>query len=103
VSVTSGQVIVPVGGTVLTRLPAGPASVTISNGGTALIYVGAAASTVGTLSPTGGMPVPSGGIFTFSLFQGSSAYNLVAVAAGGSATAGFLVANSQGLPQPGVY
>ena len=70
-SVTSGQVPVPPGGTVLTRLPAGLASVTISNAGTAPIYV-AASSTLGTLSPTGGMPVPSGGIFTFALFAGQS-------------------------------
>ena len=101
-SVTSGQVPVPPGGTVLTRLPAGPASVTISNAGTALIYVGAS-STLGTLSPTGGMPVPSGGIFTFALFAGSPGYNLTAVSAGGTSTAGFLIATSTGLPQPGVF
>jgi hypothetical protein len=100
VAVTSGQVPVSVGGTVLCRLPPGPGSVTISNGGTALIYIGAAA-TLGTLSPTGGMPVPSGGIFSFQLFAGSPGYNLVAVAAGGTSTAGFLVSNSAGLPQPG--
>lgn len=101
-SVTSGQVPVSAGGTVLTRLPAGPASVTISNSGTALIYLGAS-STGSTLSPTGGMPVPSGALFTFQLFAGSPAYNLVAVSAGGTSTAGFIVSNSQGLPQPGIF
>lgn len=99
-SVTSGQVTVGTAGTVLTRLPAGPASVTVSNGGTSPIFVGA--STLGTLSPTGGMPVPSGGIFTFQLFPGGGGQNLVAVASGGSSTAGFLVSTSYGLPQPGV-
>jgi hypothetical protein len=101
-AVTSGQVPVSTGGTVLTRLSAGPGSVTISNGGTALIYVGVS-STLGTLSPTGGMPVPSGGIFSFQLFAGSPAYNLVAVATGGTSTAGFIVSDAQGgLPQLGV-
>jgi hypothetical protein len=102
VAVTSGQVTVPVGGTVLARLPAGPASVTISNSGPSPMYVGANSGTVGTLSPTSGMPVPSGGIFTFQLFAGSPGVNLLAVAPGTASTAGFLIATSYGLPQPGV-
>jgi hypothetical protein len=100
-AISSGQVTVPTGGTVLTRLPAGVASVTVSNIGTATIYVGAS-STLATISSTAGMPVPSGGIFTFQLFNGNPGYNLVAVTGGGSSTAGFLVATSVGLPQPGV-
>jgi hypothetical protein len=67
------------------------------------MYVGVTGGTVGTLSPTGGMPVPSGGVFTFQLFAGSPGYNLLAVAPGTASTAGFLISNAQGgLPQPGV-
>ena len=101
-SIYAGQGTVPIGGTVLTRLPPGPASVTISNAGPSPIYVGATSGTVGTLSPTGGMPVPSGAVFTFQLFQGSPGYNLLAVAPGTASVAGFLIATSYGLPQPGV-
>lgn len=100
-AITSGQVTVPVGGTVLTRLPAGVASVTVSNLGPSPVYVGAS-STASTIASTSGMPVPSGGIFTFQLFNGNPGYNLVAVAPGTASTCGFLVATSVGLPQPGV-
>jgi hypothetical protein len=101
-SVSIGQVIVPAGGTALCPLPPGPASVTVSNAGTATIYLGA-----GTASPSvlSGMPVPSGGIFTFQLYPGGGGSTLRAVAsAGGSSTCGFVVSQSSGLgPNPGIY
>lgn len=97
---STGQVIVPAGGTVLCNIPAGPCDVVITNSGTATIYIGAGGTAVTT---TGGMPLPSGGFMPFSGYPGSPGAVLRAIAsAGGSATVGFLISTSAGLPQPGV-
>jgi hypothetical protein len=93
----TGQVVIPSGGTVLCVVPPGPCDVVISNLGTATIYVGAGA----TVAATSGAPVPSGGILPFNGYQGSPGAILRAVTAAGSATAGFLISTSYGLPQPG--
>lgn len=104
-SVYVGQVNVGTGGTVLAQLPPGPASVTISNAGPSPIYIGTGATVAaapGTATQAAaGMPVPSGGIFTFELFQGSPGTTLRAIAPGTASTAGFLISTAYGLPQPG--
>src|SRR5271170_3277130 len=100
-AITNGQGTVPTGGTVLCHLPAGPGSVTISNAGPSPVYVGV--STAATIASTSGMPIPSGGFFTFPLFAGSSGYSLCAVTPGTASVVGFLISNAQGgLTQPGV-
>ena len=96
-ALSTGQVTVPTSGTAVCTVPPGPGQVIVTNGGTAVIYVGAGS----TVSTTSGVPVPSGGVFSFHLYQGSPGGALRAVTSSGSATAGFLVSTSYGLTQPG--
>lgn len=93
----TGQANVPTGGTIVCVVPPGPGEVVLSNGGTAVTYVGVGA----TVTTTGGVPIPSGGVLTFNLYQGSGGGTLRALTAGGSAALGFLVTTSYGLAQPG--
>lgn len=101
-SIASGQLeVTTTSGTItLAALAPGPSSVTFSNGGTALIYLGFT-SPAGTVTTTSGMPIPSGSVFTFATLAGDPGWTAKAVTAAGSATAGYLVSTSYGLPQPG--
>jgi hypothetical protein len=85
--------------TTLCHVPAGPCDVVITNGGTAVVYLGIV--TTGTVTPSNGMPLPSGGVMSFNGYQGSPGGNLQMVTTVGSATVGVLVSDSSGLAQPG--
>lgn len=98
-SLTTGQVEVASGGTILAIVPPGPGNTIISNGGTAVVYIAVGA----TVTATTGVPLPSGGVMSWLNYQGSPGGTLRAVAASGSASVGFVLSTSYGLPQPGNF
>jgi hypothetical protein len=99
--VTTAQVAAGGTATTLCRIPAGPCSVVISNGGTAIAYIGAVTS--GTVTTGNGYALASGQVLTFNGYPGSAGAVLQVVTTVGAATLGVVISNSEGLPQPGIY
>jgi hypothetical protein len=84
-----------VGGTAvpLVTVPPGPSAVTITNGGTAALYVGAGT----TVTSANGAPIPAGAAVTLGGHTASSASKLWGITAGGTVapivTAGLFISN----------
>jgi hypothetical protein len=69
-------------------VPAGPCDVVITNGGTALVYIGEV--TTGMVTTSNGLPLASGGVMSFLCYQGSPGGTLEVITTAGSATLGVL-------------
>jgi len=71
----------------LATVPPGPASIVITNGGTAALYVGA-----GTAATTAsGAPVPASGVVPLGQFSSSTATKLWGITSGGTVSAGVFI------------
>jgi hypothetical protein len=93
-AVSTGQVTAGSGSALLCIMPPGPCSVSVSNAGTAQVWVAA-----GSVASTGnGFPVPSGLVVTFTGYQGGGSPLSVVTGAGSAtaATVGFFVSSPSG-------
>lgn len=99
----TGQVAITSAGTVLCPVPAGIGDVVITNAGTGVIYIGFGTANA-SITATNGVPIPSGGVLPFHLFQGNGGGVLRAITTAGTSTAGYLVSMAAGLgPNVGIY
>jgi hypothetical protein len=92
--ITNGQGTAGATAARLCPIPPGPASLLLSNLGTASpVYVGAGTN----LSTTNGFPVPSGVVpVVIPLYAGGQAQTLYAVTASGAASIGWIVTSPTG-------
>lgn len=92
--ITSGQGTVGATAARLCPIPPGPASLLLSNLGTASpVYVGPGTG----VTTTNGFPVPSGVVpVVIPLYTGSQAGNLYAITASGAANVGWIVTSPTG-------
>lgn len=78
-------------------VPPGPGEAVFTNTGTVPVYIGFGTSA----STTGSTPIPSGGVLSFTLFQGSGGGTAWVITPGGTIVVGFLISSAYGLSQPG--
>lgn len=91
---TSGQGTVGATAALLCTVPTGPATLLLSNVGTAAFaYVGPGTN----VSAANGFPIPAGAVPTaIPLYPGAAPQSLYAISAGGSANVGWIVTSPQG-------
>jgi len=74
----------------LGRVPAGPCTVVITNGGGSALFVGAGT----TVTVTSGAPVPASAVVPLPGFPSSSPVQLWGITSGGTVTAGLFISTA---------